>query len=141
MGQPLRMYEPDRVYEITARTIQGRFLLRPGDEENDIIAGIIGRGLAMYPEIQLYGVVVLSNHITWLLSSSEPETIPLFTGYVNGNLSRKLGIFTTGRANFGRGPRDRSRSSTRKVYGSASNICFHRGAKKIWWNRLEIGQG
>jgi hypothetical protein len=91
MGQPLRMYEPNRVYEITVRTIQGRRLLRPSPDVNDLIAGIIGRAQRLYPAIELYGVVVLSNHCTWLLSSSIPEQIPAFMGYINGNISREIG--------------------------------------------------
>jgi hypothetical protein len=91
MGHPLRLYEPNVVYEVTARTIQGRFLLRPSDDVNELIAGIIGRAQEWFAAVHVHIVVALSNHITWLLSSSKPEQIPLFLGYINGNISREIG--------------------------------------------------
>lgn len=85
------MYEPNVVYEVTARVIQGRYLLRPSDEVNEIIAGVIGRAQALYPSVRLYGIFVLSTHITSMQSSPTPADLPAFIGFVNGNLSRELG--------------------------------------------------
>ncbi len=85
------MFEPSRVYEVTIRTIQGRFLLRPSKEVNDIILGVIGRGLYWHPSIRIYGFVFLSNHATWLISSEHPEQIAGFFSFVNGNISRLIG--------------------------------------------------
>lgn len=87
------MYEPDVVYEITSRTIQSRFLLRPSVDVNEIIAGIIGEAQAGFGKaLLIHGVVVLSNHITWLISSPFPSLIPKFIGYVHGNISREIGV-------------------------------------------------
>jgi hypothetical protein len=86
------MYEPDRVYEVTCRTIQGRMLLRPSKAANEAILGVLGRSLVLYPEIELYGFVFLSNHYTMLVSSKSPWLIPRFFNHLNGNLSRVLGI-------------------------------------------------
>jgi len=91
MGHPLRLYEPNRVYELTVRTIQGRFLLVPSKEANDLIAGVIGRAQEQFQSLKLHGVVFLSNHSTWLVSSPNPEEIPRFIGFVNGNISKELG--------------------------------------------------
>lgn len=85
------MYEPDVVYEVTARTIQGRMLLRPSPAFNRLVAGVIGRAQALYPSVMLYGVFVLSNHITWLVSSARPADISAFFAHVQGNLSRVVG--------------------------------------------------
>jgi REP element-mobilizing transposase RayT len=85
------MYEPNRVYEVTVRTLQGRYLLRPSPEANDLIAGIIGRAQVLYPEVLVYLVVTLSNHIHWLVSSPAPERLPQFMGWVNGRISFELG--------------------------------------------------
>jgi REP element-mobilizing transposase RayT len=85
------MYEPNVVYEITVRTIQGRFLLRPSPEVNELIAGIIGRAQVWYPSVHVHLVVTLSNHVHWLISSPDPEQIPQFMSFVNGRISWEIG--------------------------------------------------
>ena len=92
MGYPLRLYEPNCVYEITCRTIQGRYLLRPSPEANDLILGIIGRAQVLYPEVAVFEFVFLSTHSTWLLSGrADPSELARFVGYVNGSISLELG--------------------------------------------------
>ncbi len=91
MPRSPQLYEPDVVYEITTRTIQGRYLLRPSREANEIIAGVIGRAQQLYPDVEVYGVVALSNHLTWLVASALPWLIPEFMGFINGRISRELG--------------------------------------------------
>ncbi len=87
------MYEPDVVYSITSRTIQSRFLLRPSPQANELIAGVIGHAQSGFGKaLLIHGVVVLSNHITWMISSPFPWLIPKFIGYVNGNISREIGV-------------------------------------------------
>ncbi len=85
------MYEPNVVYEVTTRTIQGRYLLKPSPRANEIIAGVLGRAQVLFPDIRLYGVVFLSTHSTGLLSSPFAWQIPAFMGYVNGELSSRIG--------------------------------------------------
>lgn len=85
------MYEPNVVYEITVRTIQGRYLLRPSPEVVEIVAGIIGRAQVLHPEVFVYLVVTLSNHVHWLVSSPCPEQISQFMGWVNGRISFEIG--------------------------------------------------
>ncbi len=91
MASTPRMYEPNVVYEVTTRTIQGRYLLRPSPRANEIIAGVIGRAQVLFPEMRLYGVVFLSTHSTWLVSSPLAWQIATFMGYVNGELSARIG--------------------------------------------------
>lgn len=91
VGHPLRLYEPNVVYEVTSNVIQGRHLLRPSKQANELIAGVIGRAQELYPNVCLYGVSVLSTHVTWMLSSPTPADIPAFLGFVNGNTSREIG--------------------------------------------------
>ena len=91
MGRIPRIYQANVVYEVTTRTIQGRFLLRPSPETNDLISGIVGRAQSLLPSVKVYGLSVLSNHMTWMLSSSTPRDIPAFMGYVNGRISRDIG--------------------------------------------------
>lgn len=91
MARPLRWYLPDVIYEVTTRTIQERYLLRPGNVERDLILGVLGRGLVLYAHIMLHAFVYLSNHMHMLLSASDPTQIAPFLGYVNGNVARLVG--------------------------------------------------
>ena len=91
MGHPLRMFEPDAVYEVTTRTIQARFLLRPSKEFNEAVIGVIGWGQELCPNIRLYAVDVQSNHMTWLLSAQKPDEISRFLGLVHGRISQEVG--------------------------------------------------
>ena len=50
MGRKLRyLPEEGALAEVTCRTLQGRLLLRPGPELNDIAAGVLGRAQRLYP--------------------------------------------------------------------------------------------
>jgi hypothetical protein len=91
MARPLRWYLPEVVYEVTTRTMQERFLLRPGEAERDLILGVIGRGLELYARIMLHAFVYLSNHMHMMLSSGDPTQIAPFIGYVNGQVARVVG--------------------------------------------------
>jgi len=91
MGYPLRWFVPRVVYEVTTRTIQERFLLRPSAEARDLILGVLGRGLALYPAVALYAFAFLSNHGHLMISSTDGEQLAQFIGYVNGNIAREMG--------------------------------------------------
>jgi REP element-mobilizing transposase RayT len=91
MARPIRWYLPEVVYEVTTRTIQERFLLRPGEAERDLVLGVIGRGLELYARIMLHAFVYLSNHMHMMLSSADPTQIAPFIGYVNGHVARFVG--------------------------------------------------
>jgi hypothetical protein len=43
MPRPLRFVPEHALVEITTRTLQGRLLLRPSPELNDLVLGIVGR--------------------------------------------------------------------------------------------------
>lgn len=91
VGHPLRWYLPQTVYEVTTRTVQERYLLRPGEVERDIVLGVIGRGLMIYAEVMLHAFVYLSNHMHMLLSSKDPSQLAPFIGFVNGFVARRIG--------------------------------------------------
>jgi putative transposase len=66
-GHPINLEEggtiPDRcAVEVTFRTQEERFLLRPSHEVNEIILGCLGRAHHRYPELSLHVVSFLSNH-------------------------------------------------------------------------------
>ena len=94
MGRKLR-YIPDggTLVEVTCRTLQGRLLLRPSPELDDIAAGILGRAQRLYPvELILYSLS--SNHYHLILWTKDAKRLAEFTGYFNSNLAREVGRLT-----------------------------------------------
>jgi REP-associated tyrosine transposase len=75
---------------ITARTLQGRYLMRPSERVNEIILGILGRAQALY-EIELHAFIFLSNHLHLMLRAISVFQMSDFVGYVKGNIARELG--------------------------------------------------
>ena len=90
MARPLRFVTPGQVVEVTTRTIQSRFLLRPSAELNAALLAVLGRALAHH-EVFLYGFAVLSNHAHFLLSVSDGRELASFMRFVNGNISKAVG--------------------------------------------------
>ena len=76
--------------EITCRTVQRRFLLKPSEVLNDRIVGIVGRAMTMYP-VRIHLFVVLSNHMHLILSATDSETVSGFMRYINSNIAREAG--------------------------------------------------
>jgi hypothetical protein len=62
MSRHLR-FVPDggALVEVTCRTIQGRLLLRPSQQLNDIILGVLGRAQERYP-VDIVIFSFLSSH-------------------------------------------------------------------------------
>ena len=90
MGRKLRyLPEGGALVEVTCRTLQGRLLLRPDPELNDIAAGILGRAQRLYP-VQIVGYVVLSNHYHLLVWAEDAKRLARFVGYFNSNLAREV---------------------------------------------------
>jgi REP element-mobilizing transposase RayT len=90
MARRLRYIPPNSVVEVTTRTIQGRFLLRPSPELNALILGIIGRALTRYA-VQVHALAFLSNHYHMLLSVADAQALSKFMEYVNGNIAKEAG--------------------------------------------------
>ena len=92
MSRPLRFIPPGgALVEVTSRTLQGRFLLKPGTEANRRILGVLGRSLRRHSAIRLHAYTFLSNHYHLLLSIPDAPTLAAFMGYLNSNLGRELG--------------------------------------------------
>lgn len=82
--------EGGALVEVTCRTIQGRFLLKPSDELRSIVIGILARGQRAHP-VQIHAFVFLSNHYHLLLSAESALQLSRFMNYVNSNLAREAG--------------------------------------------------
>jgi hypothetical protein len=91
MGRPPR-YVPKGygdLVEVTTRTIQGRLLLRPSDDINEIFMGILGRALKVRPGVGIVAFTFMSNHYVMLLRVKDAGAMARFMEYVNGNLARE----------------------------------------------------
>lgn len=75
--------------EVTTRTIQGRFLLKPGPHLNSIILGILGRAQRKY-NVTLHAVVFLSNHYHLLAHVDSAVQLSRFMAYLNANLAKEV---------------------------------------------------
>jgi hypothetical protein len=85
--------EGGALVEVTCRTIQGRLLLRPSQQLNDILLGVLGRAQARYP-VEIVAFSFLSSHYHMLLRVDNAQQLADFMGYFNGNLARKLARLT-----------------------------------------------
>jgi REP element-mobilizing transposase RayT len=91
MGRRLRFIPSGgALVEITCRTIQGRFLLKPTDELREIIIGTLGRAQRLYP-VDIHAFVFMSNHYHLLLSVPDARRLVHFLGYANSKLARETG--------------------------------------------------
>lgn len=90
MARPLRFSHPWQPVEITARTLQGRFLLRPSSRLNALIAGILSLAKECY-EVRIFNLVFLSNHFHIIAAASSPRTLSDFMSFVMGNIAREAG--------------------------------------------------
>ena len=88
---PRYVPEGGALVEVTCRTFQGRFLLRPRQDLNEIVVGALAHFLEKYPSIGLVGVVVLSTHLHLLLSVESQEDL--------SNLMRDFGSKTAREVN------------------------------------------
>jgi REP element-mobilizing transposase RayT len=94
MARKLR-YVPEggALVEVTCRTVQSRFLLRPSPELNEIILGVLGRAQRFYP-LDIVAHVFLSNHFHLLLWVPDAQRLAKFMEYVSGNLAREIARMT-----------------------------------------------
>ncbi|HEX4965123.1 MAG TPA: transposase [Thermoanaerobaculia bacterium] len=78
---------------ITCRTVQGRFLLRPGPLLNDIVLGILGRAQRRY-ETTISAFSVLSSHVHLLLVVDSAKEASDFMRYTKSKLAREVNRLT-----------------------------------------------
>ena len=82
-------YFPDRpLVEVTARTLQGRFLLKPTAGLREIFVGILARAAERY-DVQVHAFVCLSNHFHLLCSPADAHQLAAFMCFVDTNVSKE----------------------------------------------------
>ena len=90
MGRPLRYIPANNLVEITARTIQGRFLFRPSPGWRETFVGLLARAQERHP-LRIHAFVCLSNHYHLLVTPQDAYQLAAFMRYFNTNLSKEAG--------------------------------------------------
>jgi hypothetical protein len=98
MGRRLRFVPERTLVEVTCRTIQGRFLLKPFPGWREIFVGALAKAQVRHP-VEIHAFVCLSNHFHLLVS---PQDARQLAGFMRHLLS-KLSI-EAGRRHAWRGP-------------------------------------
>jgi hypothetical protein len=91
MSRPLR-YLPENgsLVEVTCRTLQARFLLRPCPQWNQIALGVLGRAQRLYG-VEIHLFCLLSNHFHILATFHDTRQMADFMRHLNTNLSKEAG--------------------------------------------------
>lgn len=98
MARVIRMYGADGIYFVTARTAQGRCLLRPSPQVREILGGILARAARRYG-VGLRGYVFMSNHLH-LLVRARGVALSRFMQFLLANIARKIGTLHEWRGPF-----------------------------------------
>src|SRR5436853_1895268 len=85
--------QPNTLVSITNRTVQGRYLLRPGPTFNDLFLGILGRTQGRH-EMAIAAVSVLSNHMHLLLIVDDAQEVAGFMRDLKSKLAREVNRLT-----------------------------------------------
>ena len=100
MSRRLRFIpEGGALVEVTCRSIQGRFLLKPSPALNELVVGILGRAQELYP-VDICGLVFTSNHYHLLLRVQDAKCLSRFMNHVNSNIAREAGKLAQWREKF-----------------------------------------
>ncbi|WP_239470441.1 hypothetical protein [Archangium violaceum] len=91
MGWPLRMFQEESYYFVTSRCFQGRLLLRPSQEVNEVVGGVLARAAQQRAgSVRLHAFIFASNHFH-LLVWTRGAALASFMQYLRANLSKKVG--------------------------------------------------
>jgi putative transposase len=94
MARKLRCIpDPHSLVSITCRTVQGRFLFKPGPDFNDRFLGILGRAQRRHNLI-LNAVSVLSNHLHILAVPESARQLAAFMRDFKSKLAREVNRLT-----------------------------------------------
>src|SRR3982751_460510 len=94
MARKLRYVPQSRtLVSITNRTIQGRYLLRPGPSFDDIFLGILGRFQRLH-RMDIAAATVLSTHFHLLLIVDDAQEVSEFMRDLQSNTAREVNRLT-----------------------------------------------
>ncbi len=98
MSRPLRMYESDAYYFVTARCFQGRLLLRPTPQMAEVVGGVLARATKQ-AKVEVCGFVAASSHVHLLCRARDGE-LSKFMKHFLGNVSKKASRLVQWRRQF-----------------------------------------
>ncbi len=98
MGWPIRMFVPGDVYLATLRCLHGRYLLRPSEQTNEVLGGVLARA-ARLTGVEVFAFAFASNHVH-LLVRAPRGNLPRFMQHLSANISKKVGFLTGWRGPF-----------------------------------------
>ena len=81
--------EQGALVEITCRTIQSRFLLRPDPALDEIVLGVLGRAQRLHP-VEIVACFVASNHYHLLAWVPDVERMADFMEFFQSNVAKKV---------------------------------------------------
>jgi REP element-mobilizing transposase RayT len=90
MPRPLRFQPQRSLLLVTQRTFQGRLLLRPSPELNELFVGLLARTQSAYP-LEIHACVALSNHFHLLVSPESAHRLADFMALFTTQLAREVG--------------------------------------------------
>jgi len=90
VSRRLRFIAHRPLVEVTARTLQGRFLLKPSPGLREIFVGILARAAERY-DVEVHAFVVLSSHLHCLLTPGDARELAGFMCYLLTNLFKEAG--------------------------------------------------
>ncbi len=90
VGRRLRFITDRPLVEITARTVHGRFLLKPSPGLREIFLGIVARAAERYA-VEVHAFVVVSSHLHFLATPRDARELASFMCYLLTNLSKEAG--------------------------------------------------
>jgi REP element-mobilizing transposase RayT len=94
MAKKLRFIpDPPTLVSITCRTVQGRFLFKPGPAFNDRFLGILGRAQKRH-KLVLNAISALSNHVHVLAVPESARQLAAFMRDVKSKLARETNRLT-----------------------------------------------
>lgn len=86
MARRLRFVPERTLVEVTCRTVQCRFLLKPFPGWSEIFAGALARAQSLYP-VEVHAFVCLSNHFHLLVSPADARQLADFMRHLLCKLS------------------------------------------------------
>lgn len=90
MTRRKRFIPPRSLVEVSGKTTQARYLLRPSPEMNRRFIGVLARARKLY-EVEIHAVACLSNHWHALVSPKDAWHLARFMNFVQGNLAKEAG--------------------------------------------------
>lgn len=142
MGRKLRNIPAHGgLVEVTSQVIQGRFLLRPSAEVNDLILGIVGRAQRQY-EVSIIYMVWMSNHFHLLLYVRNAKQLADFMRDVKSQVAKEIGPLHDWRDRFW-GERYHAILVSEEPEAQVDRLryCLSQGIKEGLVNRVEAWPG